>query len=107
MQVSMDAPLRGTNGTTSVAPILGCAPLCWFMSINLEAVETAWKAACSTEVGGPTNVMTVRLWYGSMWRSSIVVCGTIAMESVMALTTFIRLPSEKFGTHSTRDLFIA
>ena len=107
MQVSIVVPASGMNGTTSVAPILGCTPSCCVISINIEAAETAWNAACATDAGGPTNVITVRLWYGSMCRSSMVACGTVAIESVMASIMLIRLPSEKLGMHSTRVLFIA
>ena len=53
--------LIGTKGTTSVAPIRGCSPLCLVRSINSDAAFTALNAASSTASGSPTKVTTARL----------------------------------------------
>ena len=51
----------GISGSTSVAPMRGCAPLCLRMSISSAAFFTPAKAASTTASGEPTNVTTVRL----------------------------------------------
>ena len=49
----------GIKGQTSVAPNLGCSPLCLDISIFSLAVFIALNAAATTESGSPTNVITV------------------------------------------------
>ena len=61
MHSSMVTPATGTNGHTSVAPMRGCSPVCFDMSISSEAFLIKQNAASPTVSGGPTNVMTVRL----------------------------------------------
>ena len=51
----------GKKGTTSVAPILLCSPLCLFISISLVAIPIDSITAFLTSSGSPNTVTTVLL----------------------------------------------
>src|SRR5580704_5060203 len=91
----------GINGTTSVAPIRGCAPECFVRSISSAALPTPRRAASATASGSPASVTTLRLWSASLSRSSKYTPGTSRMAAMMASILAASRPSEKFGTHST------
>src|SRR5712692_8692427 len=95
---------RGTNGTTSVAPMRGCSPRCASRSISCAAHAVARKAASATGPGGPAIVSTMRLWTASACRSSTAAPRTLAAAAWMASITAGWLPSLKLGTHSTRPV---
>ena len=100
-QSSIVAPSRGTKGTTSVAPMRGCAPWCVWRSISDCAVRMPANAASTAVATGATNVTTVRLCDVSDDTSRIVTCGTAAIASRIWRMISGRRPSEKLGTHST------
>ena len=78
-QSSSVTPSMGMNGTTSAAPMRGCAPWCVVRSISATAFSTERKAASATAAGGPTKVRTERLWSASDSRSSSTTSGTARM----------------------------
>ena len=90
----------GTNGHTSVAPILGCSPLCSLISINFCAFLINRNAASTTSFGSPTNVITVLLvaFPGSTLSSLTPL--TVSTTFAISFIFFISIPSEIFGTHS-------
>src|ERR1017187_4244302 len=88
------------KGTTSVAPMRGCAPLCCVRSINSCALPTPRRAASATASGSPARVTTQRLWSASDSRSRIATPVTSRMAEMMASILETSRPSEKFGTHS-------
>src|SRR3954467_1938547 len=98
--------LTGINGQTSVAPIRGCAPVCFRMSISSAAFWIPRKAASTAASGLPAKVTTVLfvLAPGSTFRSETPSTDSIA--AVICRITSRSRPSEKFGTHSM-ILFIA
>src|SRR6202142_3407589 len=100
-QSSIVTPSIGMNGTTSVAPIRGCAPECLVRSINSAAFPTPRRAASATASGSPAMVTTLRLWSASLSRSSRYTPGTSRIAAMMASTFAMSRPSEKFGTDST------
>src|SRR5271156_5482483 len=100
-QSSMLTPSTGMNGTTSVAPMRGCAPECLVRSISSAAFPTPRSAASATASGSPAIVTTLRLWSASLSRSSRYTPGTSRIAEMMASTLAISRPSEKFGTDST------
>src|SRR3974390_1057954 len=51
-QSSIVTPSMGMKGTTSAAPMRGCAPRCLVRSIRATAFSTARKAASATAGGG-------------------------------------------------------
>ncbi len=59
--------LIGINGTTSMAPILGCCPSCFLMSIRSTATPIASITACFMATGSPNAVTTSLLWSSSLW----------------------------------------
>src|SRR5580658_132643 len=89
------------NGTTSVAPMRGCAPVCRVRSISSAALPTARTAASATASGSPASVITLRLWSASLSCASTNTPGTSRIAVTMASTLAGSRPSEKFGTHST------
>src|SRR5271167_4983199 len=97
----MLTPSTGIKGTTSVAPIRGCAPECLVRSINSAAFPTPRRAASATASGSPAMVTTLRLWSASLSRSSRYTPGTSRIAAMMASTFAMSRPSEKFGTDST------
>ncbi len=94
------------NGQTSVAPMRGCAPVCFRMSINSAAFWIPRNAASTAASGVPANVTTVRfvLAPGSTFSSDTPSTDSIAV--VICRITSRSRPSEKFGTHSI-TFFIA
>ena len=98
---SIVTPATGTKGTTSVAPIRGCSPLWWRMSMSCAALATATKAASATASGAPTMVTTVRLVLAPGSTSRSRAPATFSIVSVISLMTAWLRPSEKLGTHST------
>jgi hypothetical protein len=65
-QSCMAAPWSGTNGMTSVAPMRGCPPECFAMSIlALAASHHSRKAASAMALGLPASVSALRLWLSS------------------------------------------
>src|SRR5271156_4196011 len=100
-QSSMLTPSTGMNGTTSVAPMRGCAPECLVRSISSAAFPTPRSAASATASGSPAIVTTLRLWSASLSRSSRYTPGISRIAAMMASTLAISRPSEKFGTDST------
>ena len=61
----------GTSGTTSAAPIRGCAPSCRRRSIRSRARAIAGEQRLDQLAPpSPTSVNTDRLWSGSAWTSS-------------------------------------
>ena len=94
-------PATGISGSTSVAPIRGCAPWCRRMSMSSPAFFTALKAASTTASGGPTKVTTVRLVASPGSTSSSFTPFVCFTTSVIWLITFMLRPSLKLGTHST------
>ena len=98
---SIVMPVTGTNGTTSVAPMRGCSPLCLVRSIRSVATRMAANAASTTAAGLPTNVNTERLCAVSLWTSSSCTPVTAVMVERNAPIVAASRPSEKFGTHST------
>src|ERR1700689_3279341 len=100
-QSSMLTPSTGMNGTTSVAPMRGCAPECLVRSISSAAFPTPRNAASATASGSPAIVTTLRLWSASLSRSSRYTPGTSRIAAMMASTLAMSRPSEKFGTDST------
>ena len=107
MQSSIDVPSSGMKGQTSVAPMRGCSPVWWFRSINSAALAIPANAALAALATGAAKVTTVRLCEGSLETSRMTVPSTAAIASRMAAMTSGRRPSEKFGTHSTRDMWTA
>src|SRR5580658_6271858 len=99
-QSSMLTPSTGMNGTTSVAPMRGCAPECLVRSISSAALPTPRSAAAATASGSPAMVTTLRLWSESLSRSRRYTPGTSRIAAMMASTLAISRPSEKFGTDS-------
>ena len=99
-------PLTGINGSTSVAPIRGCAPWCCRMSINSPAFLTALKAASTTASGSPTKVITVRLVASPGSTLSNVTPGVPDISAAICLMISALRPSLKLGTHSTIRLSI-
>src|SRR5439155_13123693 len=99
-QSSIVASRTGTNGTTSVAPIRGCSPVCRERSIRSVATRMAARAASTLASGGATNVNTERLWAASAWTSSSRTPGTLASAVRRASMVAALRPSEKLGTHS-------
>src|SRR5918996_465142 len=89
----------GTTGTTSAAPIRGCAPTCSRRSIRSRAHATPATSASTIAASSPTSVNTDRLWSASAWTSSTSACAEIAapIASIVARSR----PSEKFGTASS------
>ena len=100
-------PLTGTSGHTSVAPMRGCAPWWWRMSITSPAFLTALKAASTTASGSPTNVTTVRLVASPGSTSNSFTPSLFSITSVICLITVLSRPSLKLGTHSTICLVFA
>src|ERR1035438_4862340 len=100
-QSSSVTPSMGTNGTTSAAPMRGCAPWCSVRSMSVAARSTERKAASATAAGGPAKVTTERLWSASEWRSNKTTSGTASMPWAMQSILAESRPSEKLGTHST------
>src|SRR5580693_3376343 len=97
----MLTPSTGMNGTTSVAPMRGCAPECLVRSISSAAFPTPRRAASATASGSPAMVTTLRLWSASLSRSSRYTPGTSRIAARMASILAMSRPSEKFGTDST------
>src|SRR5437660_1133050 len=103
---SMVPPSIGINGSTSVAPTRGCAPVCFVRSINSMALPVHSNAASATASGSPARVTTERLWSASISRSSTYTPGTLLIAATMASTLAASRPSEQLGTHSiSRFLF--
>src|SRR6202050_2522889 len=100
-QSSMLTPSTGMNGTTSVAPMRGCAPECLVRSISSAAFPTPRNAASATASGSPAIVTTLRLWSASLSRSSRYTPGTSRIAAMMASILTMPRTSEKFGTDST------
>src|SRR5882757_6726565 len=96
----MLTPSMGINGSTSVAPTRGCAPLCFVRSISSTALPVPRSAASATASGSPASVTTERLWSASISRSSTYTPGTLLIAATMASTFAASRPSEKFATHS-------
>ena len=90
----------GTKGQTSVAPNLGCAPLCLLMSISSAAFLTALNAASQTSLGVPTIVTTVRFVAAPGSTSISRTPSTVSISLVICLIMFKSRPSLKLGTHS-------
>ena len=90
----------GTKGQTSVAPILGCSPLCLFISISSILFLIPKKADFITSSGGPTIVTTVLLVSFPISTSKSVTPDIDSIEVVISFIIFGFLPSLKFGTHS-------
>src|SRR6266446_4753983 len=90
----------GMKGTTSVAPIRGCAPLCLVKSISSSALPTPSSAASATASGSPARVTTLRLWSASISRSSTYTPDTLLIAATIASIFAASRPSEKLGTHS-------
>src|SRR5437762_13307108 len=88
------------NGQTSVAPILGCAPLCLRMLIISAVFLIARNAASTAASGFPTKVTTVRFVLAPGSTSSNETPSTDSIASVICRITPKSRPSEKFGTHS-------
>ena len=104
MQSSIDVPSSGMKGQTSVAPMRGCSPVWVVRSISSAAFAIPAKAASLAVARGATKVTTVRLCEASLETSRMTTPSTAAIASRMAAMTSGRRPSEKFGTHSTRDI---
>src|SRR5882672_7414198 len=96
----MLTPSMGINGSTSVAPTRGCAPVCFVRSINSIALPVPRRAASATASGSPASVTTERLWSASISRSSTYTLGTLLIAETIASTFAASRPSEKLGTHS-------
>src|SRR6267154_6778391 len=96
----MLTPSMGINGSTSVAPTRGCAPLCFVRSISSTALPVPRSAASATASGSPASVTTERLWSASISRSSTYTPDTLLIAATIASTFAASRPSEKFGTHS-------
>src|SRR6266540_1310864 len=96
---SAAAGSSATIGTTSAAPMRGCAPSCRRRSIRSCAVAIPDRSAATRSSSSPTSVNTERLWSGSEWTSSNSVwCESAARRaSIVARSR----PSEKFGTDSS------
>ncbi len=94
----MEAPPRGTKGTTSTAPSRGCTPTWRRRSIRRTASTVTARAACSTPA--PTRVSTARLWWPSACRSSRVGPAAAAMAPITARSS----PSLTFTTHSSTSI---
>ncbi len=88
------------KGTTSIAPIRACSPVCFDISISSNATPVDFIAASKTASGPPTIVTTVRLKSAPMSTSSKLTPSTLVMEFMMASMTSLSLPSLKLGTHS-------
>src|SRR5207244_754694 len=101
-QSSMVTSRTGTNGTTSVAPIRGCSPVCRERSIRSVATRMAASAASTLASGGATNVNTERLWAASDWTSSSLTPGTLVSARRSASMVAALRPSDEVGTHSAR-----
>src|SRR5882724_11429885 len=99
-QSSIVTPSMGINGSTSVAPTRGCAPLCLVRSISSMALPVPRSAASATASGSPARVTTERLWSASISRSSTYTPGTLLIAATIASIFAASRPSEKFGTHS-------
>ena len=89
----------GTIGTTSAAPIRGCAPSWRRRSIRSRATATASASASTSSRSCPTTVNTERLWSGSLWTSSRRTRAASA-RPIASIVAGSR-PSEKFGTDSS------
>src|ERR1700693_1434314 len=101
MQSSIVDPSRGMKGTTSVAPMRGCSPVCLHRSIRSPATRMPAKAASTAVSTGATKVMTERLWDASEETSRTETPSTDAIAVRISSITSGRRPSEKLGTHST------
>ena len=93
-------PAIGISGSTSVAPMRGCAPLWRRMSISSAARFTPAKAASTTASGSPTKVTTVRLVASPGSTSSSLTPPEASMAAVICRITALSRPSLKLGTHS-------
>ena len=94
------------RGHTSVAPILGCSPVCLLISINSEAFLIARNAALMTFSGSPTNVTTVLFVASPGSILNNFTPSTNLIWLVMLSMTVLSLPFEKLGTHSMICFFI-
>src|SRR5256886_253114 len=90
------------NGTTSVAPMRGCSPVCFVRSIRSVATRMPPSAASRAASGGATNVNTERLCDASACTSSSRTPGTLVSAARRASMVAALRPSEKLGTHSMR-----
>ena len=90
----------GTKGHTSSAPMRGCAPWCFRMSMRALATRAAASAPSTTAAGSPTKVTTVRFVDAPGSTSSSEQPGVARIASAIASMTARSRPSEKFGTHS-------
>ena len=90
----------GTKGHTSVAPNLGCSPVCLLISMSSLAFLMSLNAASITCSGSPTKVITVLFvaFPGSISKS--FTPSTSLTTLAMVLIFFKSLPSLIFGTHS-------
>src|SRR5829696_2045933 len=89
-----------TAGQTSSAPILGCTPWCWRMSISSIACSAPATRASARSWRSAARVNTLRLCLGSQWTFS-----TSALAPRLDLSApIVRSldPSEKLGTPSSR-----
>src|SRR5918995_6944529 len=95
----MSSGLIGTIGTTSAAPIRGCAPSCPARSIRSRAHAIPASRVSINSSSSPTSVNTERWWSASTCTSS----KRAGAESVWrsASITAASRPSEKFGTASS------
>src|SRR3954463_5084854 len=73
--------------------------------MRAAAWAVARTALSRTERLKPANVITLRLWSGSLVRWSTAVPGTDRIASSILSMTERSRPSEKFGTHSMSRLF--
>src|SRR5260370_542016 len=69
IQTLIGRSAKGTNGTTSVAPIRGCSPRWWRRSIRSVATVAPAIATSTASDGSATKVTTIRLWEASAWTS--------------------------------------
>ena len=99
-------PEIGINGQTSTAPILGCSPKCFRISISSLALEINLNAASTIISASPTNVITVLLvaFPGSTFNN--LIPGYFSTVSTILFMTDKSFPSEIFGTHSTNFFII-
>ena len=96
---SMSPGRSGTIGTTSVAPMRGCAPACVRRSMCSRARAMPASKASMSCCSSPTSVNTERLWSASLWTSSSFAC-LPRTEATASMTAGSR-PSETFGTDSS------
>src|ERR1700674_434577 len=88
------------NGQTSVAPIRGCAPCCFRMSMSSAAFWIPRNAASTAASGLPAKVTTVRLVLAPGSTLSRAIPSTDSIAAVICRMISRSRPSEKFGTHS-------